>query len=53
MNTRAPQSTLWDGIFAGEEPGTFRHTEVSEQLVEQGGFEPTSIEDGLIQARCR
>lgn len=42
-----------DGIFAEEEPGTFRHTEVSEQLLEQGGFEPTSIEDGLIQARCR
>ena len=23
------------------------------ELLEQGGFEPTSIEDGLIQARCR
>ena len=22
-------------------------------LLEAGGFEPTSIEDGLIQARCR
>ena len=23
------------------------------ELLEAGGFEPTSIEDGLIQARCR
>ena len=36
-------------LFEGRErnEGQWRH------LLEQGGFELTSIEDGLIQARCR
>ena len=49
-----------DGIFAEEEPGVFRNTKVSAQLLRSGWAafahffgEPESIEDGLVQARCR
>jgi hypothetical protein len=36
-------------LFEGRE----RNEAQWRELLEQGGFEPTSIEDGLIQARCR
>ncbi len=36
-------------LFAGRE----RNEDQWRALLEAGGFEPTSIEDGLIQARCR
>jgi hypothetical protein len=36
-------------LFAGRE----RNEDQWRQLLDAGGFEPTSIEDGLIQARCR
>jgi hypothetical protein len=45
MSTRAPESQLWAGRERGEAQW--------QALLEAGGFEPTSIEDGLIQARCR
>ena len=36
-------------LFAGRE----RNEAQWRSLLESGGFEPTSIEDGLVQARCR
>ena len=37
---------------AGADPDTL-HRMLRALASEKGGFEPTSIEDGLIQARCR
>jgi len=49
-----PDGTKWLdllmlALFAGRE----RNEAQWRALLEAGGFEPTRIEDGLIQARCR
>lgn len=49
-----PESAKWlDLLMLALFFGRERDEEQWRALVESGGFEPTQIEDGLIQARCR
>ena len=49
-----PHGAKWlDVLMLALLDGRERDEEQWQELLSRGGFEPTSIEDGLIQARCR